>query len=329
MSAPTQKVVILDIARGICALVVAMYHFLHFESPQGALFDVNHPFIKAISPFMPGIVCVFFLISGYVLFLHLERNNYQLSNYPKFLLRRIIRLQVPLFACILLILSINTIFQLHAGLPISINWSQFFANLSLTAGFVGEEWYNPIFWTLSIELQFYVFIGLTFLLIRKAPFAWLLGLGVLAFVLNYYFDTRGTFVEFGSYFTIGISMYLFHQKRLDLLYVVILSVIGTFDFYMNQAPLYFVSSVLFIPIILFVNKRSKVFEFAGDISFSFYLIHGAVGGLFLYFTARHADTTWLRIMLFAAALILSYIAAYVFYRLIEKTSARLVRRITY
>lgn len=329
MSSVTSKIVILDIARGVCAFIVALYHFLHFGSPQGTLFDLTDPFLKVIGPFMPGIVCVFFLISGYVLFLHLERNNYQLKNYGQFLLKRVIRLQLPLIACVGLILAINTAFQLYNGVPIDFSWTQFLANISLTANFVGEEWYNPIFWTLGIELQFYVFIGLTFLLIRKFPFPWLLGLGTLAFCLNYNFDTRGTLVEFGSYFTIGIAMYLFHQKKLTLIHILILSIIGTIDFEMNQAPFYYMSSVLFIPIILFVNKRSKVLEFSGEISFSFYLIHGAIGGKFLYFTARHADQLWQKIALLSFALILSYFAAYVFYLLIEKTSTRLVKRISY
>lgn len=329
MGASNQKVMILDAARGICAFVVALYHFIHFRSPQGSLFEENHPFITAISPFMPGIVCVFFLISGYVLFLHLERNNYQLKHYFKFLLKRVIRLQIPLLACILVILTINAIFHYHAGIPLEFSWSQFLANISLTANFVGEEWYNPIFWTLSIELQFYIFIGLTFLLIRKFPFPWLLGLGILAFILNYFFKTQGTFVEFGSYFTIGISMYLYHQKRMEIIPVALLTIIGIVDFYMNQAPLYFISSVLFIPIIMFVKRRSKLLEFAGEISFSFYLIHGAIGGLFLYFTARHVDQTWMRIALLIAALLISYFAGYILYRLVEKTSARLGKLIKY
>lgn len=278
---------------------------------------------------MPGIVCVFFLISGYVLFLHLERNNYQLKNYGQFLLKRVIRLQIPLLACILLILSINTTFQLYNNVPVNFSWSQFLANISLTANFVDEEWYNPIFWTLAIELQFYVFIGLTFLFIRKFPFPWLIGLGAIAFILNYNFHTQGTLVEFTSYFTIGIGLYLFHQKRLTLIHILILCTIGITDFQMNQAPVYYVSSVVFIPIILFVNTRSKILEFAGEISFSFYLIHGVIGGNFLYFTARHASQMWQKMILLLIALIISYAASYVFYLSVEKTSTRLVKRISY
>ncbi len=329
MSLATPKIVILDIARGVCAFVVALYHFLHFGSPQGSLFDKTDPFLTTVGPFMPGIVCVFFLISGYVLFLHLERNNYQLKNYGQFLMKRVIRLQLPLLACVLLILAINTTFQLYNGVPIDFSLSKFLANISLTANFVGEDWYNPIFWTLSIELQFYLFIGLTFRLIRKFPFPWLLGLGILAFLLNYNFQTRGTLVEFTSYFTIGISMYLFHKKRLSLIHILILSAIGIYDFHTNQAPVYYVSSVLFIPIILFVSKRSKALEFAGEISFSFYLIHGAIGGMFLYFTSRYADQMWQKIGLLITALLISYAASYIFYLLIEKTSTRLVKRISY
>ncbi|NVK66433.1 MAG: acyltransferase [Flavobacteriales bacterium] len=329
MSGSKNKIAILDIARGACALIVALYHFLYFSSPHGTLFELNNPVISTIGPYMPGIVCVFFLISGYVLFLHLERNHYALSDLPRFLLKRVIRLHVPLIACILLILSINTIFQLHAGLPIQISWSQLLANVTLSANFVGEAWYNPIFWTLAIEFQFYLFIGLLFPLIRKAPFPWLLALGVAALIANIYFDLQGTLVEFGSYFTIGIAMYLLHQKRMHWIELFLLVLIGITDFYLNQKVSYFLLSVLFIPIISFVSFRSKWLEFAGDISYSFYLIHGAVGGLFLYFTARHVDQLWLKIVLFVSAIFISYATAYVFYLLFEKTSARWGRYISY
>lgn len=329
MSDSTSKVAILDSARGVCAFIIALYHFLFFESPQGTLFDPNNRFLKTIGDFMPGTISVFFLISGYVIYLHLERSNFQLKDFGRFMLRRIIRLQVPLLACVLLILAINGMFALYNGVPLDFSWSQFVANISLTANFASEKWYNDIFWTLAIELQFYLFIGLTFLLIRNHLFQWLLGLGIVAFALNYCFDTRGIFVEFASYFIIGIAMYRFHQNKFALWQVSILVIIGIVDFQLNQQFHYYLSSVLFIPIILFVNKRSRILEFAGEISFSFYLIHGAVGGLFLYFTARHANQIWSKIALLLFALLISYFAAYLFYRLIEKTSAGLVKTISY
>ncbi len=329
MSGSSQKIYILDVARGICALIVALYHFLYFSSPQGTLFDLDHPFVSTVGPYMPGVVCVFFLISGYVLFLHLERNTYQLSNFPRFILKRIIRLHVPLLACILLILTINTIFQLNAGIPVEINWSQLLANITLSANFVDESWYNPIFWTLAIEFQFYFFIGILFPLIKKAPIPWLYLFGLAALAANSYVDLRGTFVEFASYFTIGIAMYLFHQKRLDWIHLLLLVGIGITDFYFNQRFSYFLLSVLFIPIISFVSFRSKLLEFAGEISYSFYLIHGAIGGLFLYFTVRHVEQLWVKVLLFLVALFISYVAGYIFYLLFEKTSNRWGRRIHY
>lgn len=329
MSGSAQKVVILDVARGVCALIVALYHFLYFSSPQGTLFNLDHPFVSTVGPYMPGIVCVFFLISGYVLFLHLERNHYRIYDFPRFILKRILRLHIPLLACILLILTINTIFQLNAGIPIVINWSQLIANITLSANFVDESWYNPIFWTLAIEFQFYFFIGILFPLMRKEPIIWLYLIGLTALAFNSYFDLRGTLVEFASYFSIGMAMYLFHQKRLDWIHLLTLIAIGVIDFYLNQRFSYFLLSVLFIPIISFVSFRSKLLAFAGEISYSFYLIHGAIGGLFLYFTARHADQLWVKILLFLAALFISYLAAYIFYLLFEKTSNKWGRRISY
>ena len=276
-----------------------------------------------------GCMCVFFMISGYVMYLHLERHNYSMSLFLPFLAKRTIRIAIPLLLCIALILAIQLAFQWHLGEPMTLSLSQFLANITLTANFFGEQWYNPIFWTLAVEIQFYLFIALTFVFIRTYPFPTLLGLGMGAFLLNYSFDTRGLFVEFGSYFIIGFALYLYHQKKFNLLQVLILTAIGITDFQLNQGFEFYISSTIFIPIILFVNARSRILEFAGEISFSFYLLHGVIGGWFLYFTLRYADHQWQKIALLIVALIISFGGAYLFYRIIEKTSTAISKRITY
>lgn len=329
MSTTTSKIAILDSARGVCAFIVALYHFLHFENQYGSFTAPDNEVMAIVDPFIHGSICVFFIISGYVLYLHLERYNYSLSLFVPFILKRIIRIMIPMIMCVFSILAINALFQLYLDQPVLFSARQFIANITLSANFMGEEWYNPIFWTLSIEFQFYFFIGVAFLAIRKFPFISMMFLVIASLGANYFWDMRGTFIEFTSYFAIGMALYMHRQKAFSTAQLLAVIIIGAADFYLNQALFYYVIPLISIPIILFVEVRSKLLEVAGVTSYSFYLMHGIIGGWFLYFTLRYADSMIFKFALLLGAFAISYFGSYLFYILIEKPSLKLVKRIRY
>lgn len=329
MSTSTPKIAILDSARGVCAFIVALYHFLHFENQHGAFVAKGNEVMNFFDPFIHGSICVFFLISGYVMYLHLQRNNYTLDLFFTFMAKRIVRLMLPMLVCVLYILAINSLFHWYLGEPILFSIKQFFANLTLSANFLGETWYNPIFWTLSIEFQFYIFLGISYLIIRKNPFISFITIASVCLVLNYAMDTRGTLAEFASYFIIGIAMFLFHNKQLSGLQLMLLVTIGIVDFVMNQAQFYYVIPLLSIPILLFAKFKSRILEFLGETSYSFYLMHGLLGSWFLYFTLRYADQDWQKFLLLIGAFLVAYVGSHLFYLLIEKPSLQLLKRIRY
>ncbi|MFT5860648.1 MAG: peptidoglycan/LPS O-acetylase OafA/YrhL [Flavobacteriaceae bacterium] len=323
------KIYILDSLRGIIALLVAVYHFLHAENHHGRLIPEGNPAIEAIDPFLIGSVSVFFLISAYVIFLHLENHTYSIIKFGTFIFKRLVRIQIPVIICIGLIVLVNEGFNSYLNLESTFSWDQFLANISLSASFLGEEWYNPIFWTLAIEFQFYIFVGLVFTLINRSPIPSLIILGVAFIPLNYCFDTLSYACYYGGYFIIGTALYLFHQKRLSLLSLLIITAIAATDVLLTHEFLYPIIPLLSIPIILFVQKRSRLFEWLGEVSFSFYLMHGMFGGWLIYFTARYADNGFLQFLIILAALVVSYIGSYAFYRIIEKPVLHFSRKITY
>lgn len=323
------KIYILDSLRGIIALLVATYHFLHAENHHGPLIPDGNAVIDNIDPFLIGSVSVFFIISAYVIFLHLENHDYSINKFGTFILKRLVRIQIPVIICIGLIVLVNEGFNSYLGLESSFSWNQFWANLSLSASFLGEEWYNPIFWTLAIEFQFYIFIGIVFTAINRYPIPSLVMLGAIFIPLNYYFDTLSFACYYSGYFVIGTALYLYHQKRFTLLPLLLITAIGSIDVVLTHEFLYPIIPLLSIPVILYIQKRSRVFEWLGEVSFSFYLMHGMFGGWFIYFTARYADSSFLQVVIVTTALIVSYIGSYVFYRLIEKPVLHFSRKITY
>jgi len=323
------KIYILDSLRGIIALLVAVYHILHAESHHGQLIPDDNPVIETIDPFLIGSVSVFFLISAYVIFLHLVNHNYSIKKFGTFILKRLVRIQIPVIICIGLIVLVNEGFNSYLNLESTFSWGQFFANISLGASFLGEDWYNPIFWTLAIEFQFYIFIGIVFTIVNRYPIVSLIILGTAFIPLNYFFDTLSYACYYGGYFIIGTALYLYHQKRLAFLPLLLMVAIASTDILLTHEFLYPIIPLLSIPVMLFIQKRSRVFEWLGEVSFSFYLMHGMFGGWFIYFTARYADSGFLQILIIVAAIAVSYIGSYVFYRLIEKPVLYLSRKITY
>jgi peptidoglycan/LPS O-acetylase OafA/YrhL len=325
----TQKIVILDVARGVCAFIVALYHFLHFENQHGSFVESSNQALATFDPIMEGSICVFFIISGYVMYMHMERNNFDLKLFLPFMAKRAIRLLIPMLVCIAFILSINALFQWYLDQEVVFSLKQLIANLTLSANFVGEDWYNPIFWTLSIEFQFYLVLALSFKLIRKDPFAALIIITLACTAVNHFFYSKGLLVEFGSYFTIGIAMFLFSTKKFTAIQLLIITVLGAVDFLSNQDLYYCVIPLISIPILLFVKTKNRFLQFQGETSYSFYLFHGLLGNWFLYFLLRYMENTSQKAMVLFGAFAVAYVGSYFFYRLIEKPSLKLVKRIRY
>jgi peptidoglycan/LPS O-acetylase OafA/YrhL len=329
MSTTTSKIYILDSLRGLIALFVALYHFIEFENHHGRLIPKDNEVVDFINPLLIGSVSVFFIISAYVIYLHLERHNYSLSKMGTFLWKRVVRIQIPVLICIVIIVIVNELFHYYLGIPTSFSWKQMLANATLSAEFVGQEWYNPIFWTLCIEFQFYIVIALLFPLINRYPLPTLL-LAAAAFIpLNYYYDGRGFASYYAGYFIVGIALYLFHAKRFSWIELITISALCFTDVFLNHETYYPIIPLCSIPVILFFQKRSKIFEWMGELSFSFYLIHGLLGGWLIYFTARYANNGIQQILIVVAALAVSYMGSYYFYNFIEKPVLKITRKINY
>lgn len=325
----SKKLHILDSLRGVIALFVVCYHFINFESHFGRVVPEGEVLKSIVNPLLEGSVSAFFLISGYVIYLHLERYNYNLKLFGAFMFKRFVRLHIPIIACILSIILINNAFSFYLGNPMHFSLNQFIANLTLTVPLFDLEWYNPILWTLSIEFQFYFFIALFFPLIEKRPFVLLLILAALFIPINFYFETEAIFTFYGQYFILGFGLYLIHQKQISLIQFTPLLALGCVDLFLNHTNLYPIIPLLTVPVILYIEKRFRLLEWIGNLSYSFYLMHGLFGGWFLYFAGRYAHTTIAQIGVIVLAVVVSFAGSYIFYLIIEKPSHKLSSKIKY
>lgn len=175
MSSSTPRLSIVDALRGIAALGVCWNHFTNGNPaflPEGAL--------KASAAFGWSI---FFVISGFIVFYALQRRGYRVSDYGRFLLKRIVRLDPPYLVAIFVVIVLGYASSATPGFR-GAQFEPSFAQVALHLGYInaffGYPWLNPVFWTLAIELQYYLLAGLLFpvvahrsMIVRASTFGFL------------------------------------------------------------------------------------------------------------------------------------------------------------
>ncbi|WP_028669044.1 acyltransferase family protein [Runella zeae] len=149
-----KKIDSLVLLRAIAVVLVVFCHLGHpleDDGLFGLFFELMHNYGKY------G-VHIFFVVSGFIIPYSMYKSHYTLNNYFKFLYKRLIRLHPPyLFALLLtLIISFFSYKLRHLNFPETLK-SVFF---SFFYFHVPAD--NPVFWTLAVEAQYYLLIGIIF-----------------------------------------------------------------------------------------------------------------------------------------------------------------------
>lgn len=179
---------VLDGLRGAAALAVVVYHFFgRWAEPQFS--PTLYPHGDAIADWPPLQIAgafgvyLFFLISGFVIMMTLERATGLLD----FAVRRMARLLPAMLVCAslsTLIINLSGAAYAYENVarwqvtPVEYLSSLVFIPPDLTAGLFGIEqadfprWVEGVYWTLWAEVRFYLLIGLAYWLSPKRAFLW-------------------------------------------------------------------------------------------------------------------------------------------------------------
>ena len=304
---------VLDCMRGIAAIFVVFFHYSKFSDNEiGKLF------------FSWGYtgVYLFFIISGFVIFMSVKKH----TTWVEFVKKRFIRLYPTFWFCMVLTAVLVYVFGL-SGREVSFN--DFLINFTMIPKVFGAKLVDGVYWTLLYELFFYILIAiLIFFKVIEKFYLWL-GIWLILCLLNNTFSVipqpLGHLLNlyFGNFFIAGILFYKLKFGKLSD-WKIHLLVLATFIVYLCSykdlkeliaVTIYYVVFYLFIFDKLLWLK-SKVLVQLGFMSYALYLLHQNIGYIIIEKLDGHIDyqSLWIILIPFGFSLMLSYIV----FRYVEK-----------
>ena len=315
------KLKYLEGLRGIAAIIVVFHHYtlaffpafnyglinqIHFGAGKFEVFVAQTP----LNLFCNGgfAVCLFFILSGYVLSqsYYQNQNPNILSNYA---IKRYVRLFIPVSLTILIsYLFIKTGLMHNGGIDDitkSGDWLSgsfnkddglydLIKNIFINVFINRDNKYNPVLWTMTYELlgSFLLFSFLLIIHPIKKNFILYVILIFVLFFTQYYFYSAFILGAFLNKYKINYSFFNSKWFLISLLIVglffgsyplgndidhtfyryITFSFIGNYDFY-HVIGAFFTLFVVLKSLRLQKILSTKFLNHIGKISFSFYLIH--------------------------------------------------------
>jgi peptidoglycan/LPS O-acetylase OafA/YrhL len=337
--------------RGIAAVLVALFH-CYGATPVAQQVAATVPAVLdgAMNLGFLG-VDLFFAISGFVISMTLYNRLSTLKEWGRFFLRRQLRLDPPYWTAIAVsvvsAIAINAYRpETHAPAP---DIADVIAHIFYVQDFLGIRPIVGVFWTLCLEIQFYLFFGAIILLLARQgysgrTFAWLMLPLYLLSIANFWGlvpAPPGLFLSRWFEFFTGVIVFLAWRNHISRTqvwcYLGALLAISLLDPPTDiEIARVTVATVLLIALIFWFAVESggiktwldaRLWRYLGDISYSLYLTHALIGIRLLKIIVHAQDSaarTWL---MFLLALILSVAAADLMYRFIERPSMNLSHKL--
>jgi peptidoglycan/LPS O-acetylase OafA/YrhL len=317
-----KKIDSLGFLRGVAVLMVCLCHFgnpLANDNIFSGLFTAFHEYGKY------GVQ-VFFVISGFVIPFSLYKGKYVLSDYFKFLYKRLLRLHPPYLVALLLTLVIMFVSYRARHLAFPENASSIIKSLF----YLHIPADNPVFWTLAVEAQYYLFIGLFYIALIRYP---RISVGILIPILvalgQTSFSEYVTLFSYLIFFLIGIVGFLIYSELgMRLLNWIVLGALIVASFVFDEVPGAIASLAAIAFILLYTKSIPEALQFPGKVSYSVYLIHFPVGVKLINFLS-HKVTPSYNWLLLIALTVFVFIVGHFYYKIFEEYSEALSKRIKY
>ena len=276
----TNRIPELEALRGIAALSVVLFHYTRFFRS-----NLQYDF-SPIFDFQYGHhgVELFFMISGFVIFMSLDR----IQSVKEFMYKRFVRLYPTYWICLsitLLFLLVDNTNQFSFSLRDKILNVLMFQNLLNVPNVDGS------YWSLLPELCFYVMM---IFLWRCNLIKNIFSVSIFWLILMYVALLRPSILDvllnlkFGVFFILGIMFNLLHQNKNQYYphLIIIITLVSVFFIRESVEVSLFTAFFIFLFYLLVYQKLSfldhSVFIFLGKISYPLYLLHQTIGFILIY-----------------------------------------------
>ncbi|MBF0510766.1 MAG: acyltransferase [Candidatus Omnitrophica bacterium] len=321
----------LDVLRGLAALAVLCVHYTtsyteEYFPPYPTLFDFSKGGYG---------VHLFFMISGFVIFMTLEKTKKPMD----FFVSRFSRLYPAYWVAV--IITFCSVRFFHLPLPLGdVTNKEALVNLTMF-----QEWFDMrnvdrAYWTLTVELSFYILMFVLFLKKGLKHIEWLGLLWLMVMVVTsrlYWYGhihmpmwiRHSQMLNYGHLFFAGILFYNLKNKG-DVWYRYLglgLCLITGFLVRKHSADIYF-EAAFFIIFFLFIRGYlswlvMRPLVFLGTISYSLYLTHEYIGFIIIRYLFSIKMNAWVCFLLPTACAI--GLATTITY-FIEKPAIKWIRR---
>jgi peptidoglycan/LPS O-acetylase OafA/YrhL len=272
----------------MAALAVVLYHY-------------TFGYTQVVGKHMPGLdliatdghfgVNLFFIISGFVIFMTLERS----AKATDFSVSRFARLWPPYLACAGLTSLVIVVLDFN---PHHLTVGDALLNVLMLNKVIGNVSIDLSYWTLTYEVLFYagaaiIFFGLKIKRIEWVCLAWL-GLAFVARVSSFseHHQRVGVLlgVDFCHFFVLGMMIYMIYQRRATWLTwstAILAFAMTLFGPAWNPGAIklwqFMLLTAVFAVVVWLAAERKIRFLniapllFLGEISYSLYLVHQIAG----------------------------------------------------
>ena len=308
----------IDLLRGVAAIMVVLFHY----SSTGLSKLTNEPARNLFSNGYLGVE-IFFVISGFIIPFTLNKSNYSAKNFLSYMGKRITRICPPAYIIMILtILQFYFIDYFHLSKNIwfeTITFTRVVHNFLFIADLTHYEWLTGIMWTLAVEFQFYIFVGLFFTLMYKNFRSF--SIFTLAICGSFYLipSNYKCFFLYGSLFVMGGAASLFFEGKILKSQYIGLLLITAIVCYLQLGIWPAILGTLTALLISFASIKNSIGTFLGKISYSLYLSHILVGSTIENLIVKIIPHQSQLQKNFCITLIfgISILAAYIYYSTVE------------
>ncbi|MBN8460475.1 MAG: acyltransferase [Verrucomicrobia bacterium] len=312
----------IDMLRGLAALAVCFYHVVTRFLSDG------NPLRWVGSYGYLGVEC-FFVISGFIIPYTLWRRDYGWSDAGRFMLARVLRLHPAFLGSLLLVLLtlwLPTVMPPPWHLENAIDWGNVALHLIYLPEWCGRPWLLGVYWSLAIEMQYYLLVALVYPWVSRGGNRAALAFAAV-FAASAFLTPKASVGHHACMFLPGMLMFWWKTGRIRGWQLGVCLAVMAVLLRCHDGGFRGVAAVgLAVWGIGWWRWRHPAGAWLGRISYSFYLIHTIVAFAFLGWLTPLIGNEWGRTGLVLVAVALALGAAALFYRWLEEPSHRWARR---